>query len=80
MNVHGMEVNLDLEALSRLRLSPDIFKSVKNARMAAAEVIFDIVPEHISSWADLIRKLEFALQRIKTEASVEQRLASIPES
>ena len=77
MNVHGMEVNLGLEELKRLDLPPQTFELVKKAREAAAGIIFHLVPEHISSYADLIRKLVRALESTRTEAYVEERLAGI---
>jgi len=60
-----MSDSLGLKELEKLNLPDNIFERVKQARIEAQSVIEHLEPEHISSWADLIRKLEVALEKAK---------------
>ena len=57
--------NPDFEGLEKMNLSPKILAKVKSARIEARNIIEHLEPEHISSWGDLIEKLEHHLKEAK---------------
>lgn len=64
----------DFEDLERMNIDPEIKESVKQARIEARTIIDSIEPLHISSWADLIGKIEDALEQAKMREGLFRKL------
>ncbi len=62
----------DFDDLEKSNLPPDVIKSVKQARREARSIIDSLEPAHITSWIDLIARLENALSKAKQSAELEK--------
>ncbi len=62
----------DFDDLEGMDLDPAIKESVRHARIEARTIIDFLEPRHITSWADLIGKLEDVLEytRIREKISI----------
>jgi hypothetical protein len=60
--------NTDFDDLKEMKLSPEIIESIKQARIEAKDIIEFLEPHGITSWADLISKLEIVLNKAKLNA------------
>lgn len=64
----------DFDDLKESNLPSDVIESVRQARREARSIIDSLEPIHITSWIDLIVRLENALANAKRSAKLERFL------
>jgi hypothetical protein len=58
-------------------LSSDLYDRVASARATAINIIERLEPEHISSLADLIAKLEYSLENARMKQRIEKTVSRL---
>lgn len=56
--IAAKQYEADFADLERLNLSPEVAESIKQARIEARVIIGKLEPHHITSWEDLLQKLD----------------------
>ena len=64
----------DFDDLKNLGLSPEAEERVRQARVEARTIIDSLEPMHITSWADLLAKLEEAVERAEANNHISEFL------
>ena len=60
----------DFADLETMDLTDEVRESIRQARIEARTVIQKLEPQHISSWTDFLRRLEYARQSARASAEL----------